>query len=130
MTKPTKKQVEKAIQEWKCIKVAQGMQASKLAEQEEIIEAYAREHLGDFVDNQLAFESGTIAIKAGAAKPMKNGKPLSTAARAELAVLLPPAYVKQSCEFAALYGVEDKKVREMLKSRGIEIVRDDKYVVL
>ena len=71
-----------------------------------------------------------IAIKAGAAKPIKEGKALSTAARAELASVLPAAYVKVACDFGVLYDSKDKTVRQILRSRGIEIVREDKFTVI
>ena len=75
-------------------------------------------------------EAGIIAIKAGTAKPVKEGKPLSTAARSELAAALPPAYVKVACDFGVLYDSQDKVVRQILKARGIEIVREDKFAVI
>lgn len=63
-------------------------------------------------------------------KEQAEGKPLSTAARAELASVLPPAYVKVACDFGVLFQSQDKAVRQILKARGIEIVREDKFTVL
>lgn len=129
MKKTTRKEAENAIREWKRIKTEMASLHTLLAEQEAVIETYGRDNLDEFIDSKLALDSGTIVLKAGAAKPIKNGKPLSTAARAELAVLLPPAYVKTSPEYANLFGVQDKAVRQLLKNLGIEIVREDKFAV-
>lgn len=47
-----------------------------------------------------------------------------------LAAALPPAYVKVACDFGVLYDSQDKVVRQILKARGIEIVREDKFAVI
>lgn len=130
MEKVTKEQVEAAVREVRQLKIQASELAGRIKDAEAVVEAYGMEHLGDFSDGRLALEAGVIAIKAGTAKPVKEGKPLSTAARAELAAELPPAYVKVACDFGVLYNSQDKTVRQLLKARGIEIVREDKFTVI
>ncbi|WP_300725872.1 hypothetical protein [uncultured Rikenella sp.] len=130
MEKVTKEQVEKAVKTVKDLKIQAAELNGKIKDAEAIVEAYGIEHIADFTDGRLAVDTGVIAIKAGTAKPVKEGKPLSTAARSELAAALPAAYVKVACDFGVLYDCRDKTVRQLLKARGIEIVRDDKFTVL
>ncbi|WP_297628736.1 hypothetical protein [uncultured Rikenella sp.] len=130
MEKVSKEQAEAAVQAIKTLKIQAAELAGRIKDAETIVEAYGLEHLGDFTDGRLALDTGIIALKAGTAKPVKEGKPLSTAARAELAAALPPAYVKMACDFGVLFQSQDKAVRQILKARGIEIVRDDKFTVL
>lgn len=130
MEKVTKERAEAAVQAVKTLKIQASELAGRIKDAEAVIEAYGMEHLGEFADGRLAMESGIIAIKAGTAKPVKEGKPLSTAARAELAAALPDAYVKVACDFGVLFNSQDKTVRQILKTRGIEIVREDKFTVL
>lgn len=130
MEKVTKEQVEQAVKSVKAMKIQAAELSGKIKDAEAIVEAYGQEHLGEFADGRLAVDGGIIALKAGVAKPMKEGKALSTAARAELASVLPAAYVKVACDFGILYDSKDKTVRQILKSRGIEIVREDKFAVI
>ena len=130
MEKVTKEAVEKAVKTVKDLKIQAVELNGKIKDAEAIVEAYGLEHLGEFADGRLAVDGGIIAIKAGTAKPIKEGKALSTAARAELASVLPAAYVKVACDFGVLYDSKDKTVRQILRSRGIEIVREDKFTVL
>ena len=130
MEKVTKEQVEQAVKSVKAMKIQAAELSGKIKDAEAIVEAYGQEHLGEFADGRLAVDGGIIALKAGVAKPMKEGKALSTAARAELASVLPAAYVKVACDFGGLYDSQDKTVRQILKSRGIEIVREDKFAVI
>ncbi len=130
MEKVTKEQVEKVVKSVKAMKIQAAEMSGKIKDAEAIVEAYGQEHLGEFADGRLAVDGGIIALKAGVAKPMKEGKALSTARRAELASVLPAAYVKVACDFGVLYDSKDKTVRQILKSRGIEIVREDKFAVI
>ncbi len=130
MQKVTREQAEAAVQTVRTLKIQAAELAGRIKDAESVIEAYGLEHLGEFADGRLALGAGVVAIKAGAAKPVKEGKPLSTAARAELASVLPPAYVKVACDFGVLFQSQDKAVRQILKARGIEIVREDKFTVL
>lgn len=130
MKKVSKQMAEDAIKAYKEAKLQEAEVKGKIQKAEEIIEAYGCAHVEEFTDGRLPLDSGIIAIKAGVAKPMKEGKALPTAARAELAAVLPPAYVKTSCDFGVLFGSQDKTVRQLLAVRGIEIVREDKYTVL
>ena len=130
MEKVSKEQAEAAVQAIKTLKIQAAELAGRIKDAETIVEAYGLEHLGDFTDGRLALDTGIIALKAGTAKPVKEGKPLSTAARAELAAALPAAYVKVACDFGVLFQSQDKAVRQILKARGIEIVREDRFVVL
>ncbi len=130
MEKVTKEQAEAAVQTVRQLKIQASELAGRIKDAEAVVEAYGVEHLGEFADGRLAVETGVIAIKAGTAKPVKEGKALSTAARAELAAALPAAYVKVACDFGVLYDCKDKTVRQLLKVRGIEIVREDKFTVL
>lgn len=130
MEKVTKEAAEKAVKTVKDLKIQAAEINGKIKDAEAIVEAYGLEHLSEFADGRLAVEGGIIAIKAGTAKPIKEGKALSTAARAELASVLPAAYVKVACDFSVLYDSKDKTVRQILRSRGIEIVREDKFTVL
>lgn len=130
MKKVTREQAEAAVQTVRQLKIQSAELNGKIKDAESVVEAYSLEHIGEFADGRLALDAGIIAIKAGTAKPVKEGKPLSTAARSELAAALPPAYVKIACDFGVLYDSQDKTVRQILKSRGIEIVREDKFAVL
>ncbi len=130
MEKVTKEQVGKAVKTVKELKIQAAELNGKIKDAEAIVEAYGVEHLGDFADGRLAVDGGIIVLKAGTAKPVKEGKALSTAARSELASALPPAYVKMACDFGVLYDCKDKTVRQILKARGIEIVREDKFTVI
>ncbi len=130
MQKVTREQAEAAVQTVRTLKIQAAELAGRIKDAEAVVEAYGLEHLGEFADGRLALDAGVVAIKAGTAKPVKEGKPLSTAARAELASVLPPAYVKVACDFGVLFQSQDKAVRQILKARGIEIVREDKFTVL
>lgn len=130
MEKVTKEQAEAAVQTVRQLKIQASELAGRIKDAEAVVEAYSVEHLGEFADGRLALDAGIIALKAGTAKPVKEGKALSTAARAELAAALPAAYVKVACDFGVLYDCKDKTVRQLLKVRGIEIVREDKFTVL
>ncbi len=126
----TRQEAEQAIALYRTAKAAKQESEAQMAEAERIIDAFGRTHLGDFSDGRLELDSGTLALKAGAAKPLKNGRPLPTALRTELAAQLPAAYVRRSCDFAELYSCADKMVRQLLAVNGIEIVREDRFVVL
>ncbi len=129
-TTVTRQEAEQAIAIYRTAKSAKAEYEAQMAEAERIIESFGRGHLAEFVDGRLELDSGTLAVKAGAAKPVRGGRPLNTAARIELASQLPAAYVRASCDFAELYGCRDKMVRQLLAARGIEIVREDRVVVL
>lgn len=122
--------VEQAIALYRTAKAAKQQCEAQMAEADRIITAFGQSHLEEFTDGRLELDSGTLALRAGAAKPLKEGHPLSAAARSELAAVLPSAYVRPSCDFTSLYGCRDKVVRQLLAARGIEIVREDKFVVL
>lgn len=126
----TRQEAEQAIAIYRTAKNAKQESEMQMAEAERIIESFGRAHLAEFAEGRLELDSGTLAVKAGAAKPLKNGRPLPTAARIELAAQLPAAYVRRSCDFAGLYGCPDKMVRRLLATLGVEIVREDKFVVL
>ena len=130
MEKVSKEQVEEAVRTVKELKIKVADLNGRIKDAEAVVEAYGLDHMADFSDGRLALEAGILAIKAGAAKPVKEGKPLSTAARSELAAVLPPAYVKVACDFGVLYDSHDKVVRQILKARGVEIIRDDKFAVI
>lgn len=121
---------EMAIESWRAYKDMERETKAALAAAEAVIDTYAREHIAEFEDDKLALSKGIIAIRAGAAKPVKDGKALTTAARTELASLLPSNYVKIACDFAQLFGCEHKRVRQILEAYSIEIKREDRYVVL
>lgn len=127
--KVTKKEAEEAITAWKVQKRREREAKAALAAAEAVIAAYAREHITEFSNDQLSMENGIIALQAGPAKPLKEGKPLTTAGRLALARALPEAYVKMNCDFSLLFETENKVVREILKSQGICVVREDRYVV-
>lgn len=129
MKQITKHQVNQAISDWKQAKDEQARAEARMQQAQIIISDYCQGHLEDFTENQLQMEAGVIALQSGPAKPLKEGKPLATAARVELATALPEAYVKVNCDFSLLYQTKNPKVREILKSRGITIVREDRYVV-
>lgn len=129
-THVTRQEAEQAIAIYRTAKSAKQESEAQMAEAERVIESFGRAHIGEFADGRLELDSGTLAVKAGVAKPIREGRPLTPAARDELAALLPPAYVRPTCDFAELYGCSDKMVRRLLASRGIEIVREDRFIVL
>lgn len=129
-TTVTRQEAEQAIAIYRTAKSAKTEAEAQMDEAERIIESFGRAHLGEFADGRLELDSGTLAVKAGVAKPLKGGRPLTTAARIEFASQLPPAYVRLSCDFSELYGCPDKMVRRLLAAHGIEIVRDDRFIVL
>lgn len=126
----THSDAEQAIALYRTAKNTKQQCESQMAEAERIITAFGTAHLEEFVDGRLELDSGTLAIRAGAAKPQKAGRPLSTADRCELALLLPKTYVRLSCDFTALFCCQDKAVRQLLRARNIEILREDRIVVL
>lgn len=126
----TRQEAEQAIALYQTAKNAKAKYEAVMADAERVIEQFGRTHLDDFSDGRLELDCGTLAVKTGTAKPQKGGRPLTTAARAELAALLPAAYVRLSCDFTELYGCRDEAVCRLLANRGIEIVRDNKFVVL
>ena len=101
-----------------------------MKEAEELVACYCSEHMADFTDDRMPLGNAIVAIKAGTAKPVKDGKSLSTAARTALALALPEQFVKLQPDFMALYSCEDKVVRQILKSQGVEIVREDKFNII
>ena len=130
MEKITKQQAEEAAAANLAAKRAKAEIDARMKEAEELVAGYCTEHIGEFTDDRLALGTAVIAIKAGAAKPVKDGKALSTAARTQLALALPEQYVKLVPDFMALYSAEDKVVRQILRSQGVEIVREDKFNIL
>lgn len=130
MKKVSKEEVEKSIAAYLSAKQAKKEAEAIMKNTEAIIEQYGLENLQAFVDNRLVCCTGIIQIKAGAAKPMRDGKPLSTTERGALAADLPREFVKISPDFTALYGCQDAKVRQILKARGIEIVREDCFAII
>lgn len=129
-TAVTRQEAEQAIAIYRTARSAKLESEAQMAEAVRLIESFGRAHLDEFTDGRLEMDSGTLAVKAGAAKPLKAGRPLATAARTELASQLPAAYVRPSCDFSELYGCRDKMVRQLLAAQGIEIVREDKFIVL
>lgn len=125
----TKQEVEQAIKAWKAAKIQSEEIKGKIKDAEDVISAYGINHIEEFADGRLPMESGVIAIKSGVAKAVKEGKALSATAKAELATVLPSAYVKVSPDFGILFGAQDKTVRQMLQARGIEVIREDIYYV-
>lgn len=126
----TRQEAEQAVAIYRTAKSARDEYETQMADAERIVETFGRQHYGEFVDGRLELDSGTLAVRAGVAKPLKAGRPLTTAARAELASELPQAYVRLSCDFAQLYACGDKLVRQLLRARDIEIVREDKFAIL
>lgn len=129
MKNVTKQQAEQAIKDWTDAKIRADEIKGELEKSTAIITAYGINHIAEFADGRLVMDNGVLAIRSGVAKAVKEGKPLSTAAKAELAAALPVAYVKTACDFAVLFGAQDKTVRQILQSRGIEVVREDIYFV-
>lgn len=128
--KISRQAAEEAIAAWKAYKDMEREAKAAIAGAEAVIDTYAREHIAEFEDDKLALTKGIIAIRAGAAKPIKDGKALSTVGRTELAAVLPSNYVKITCDYAQLYGCDDKRVRQILEAFGVQIKREDKYTVL
>ena len=81
MENVSKQEVEKAIRAYKAAKIQKAEIEGAIKDAEEVIEAYSLNHIGEFADGRLPMDEGVIAIKAGAAKPLKEGKPLPTVAR-------------------------------------------------
>lgn len=125
-----KTDVEAAIASWKECKNIERRNKAELEKLERTIEVYAREHIGDFKGDKLLLDNGTIVIKSGIAKPIKDGKPLTTSERLRLATILPSDYVKLTCDYSALFKCEDKKIREVLSANKINIVREDRYALI
>lgn len=125
----TKQEAEQAIKDWKAAKIQSEEIKGKMKDAEDIFSAYGINHIAEFADGRLPLESGVIAIKSGVAKAVKEGKPLSTTAKAELATVLPPSYVKVSPDFGILFSAQDKTVRQILQARGIEVIKEDIYYV-
>lgn len=130
MKKITKQQAEEAAAVYMTAKREKQEVDARIKEAEDLVSCYCMDHMADFTDDRLALGNAIVAIKAGTAKPVKEGKALSTAARTALALALPGQYVKLMPDFAALYSAEDKVVRQILKAQGVEIVRDDKFAIL
>lgn len=132
MEKVTKKEVEKAIKAYNAAKLRKAAIESEIDAAQQVITVYSLANIGQFIDSRLAMDNGVIGIKAGTAKPVSvdGDKALSTAARAALAIALPKTYVKLAIDATGLYKSTDKKVRQILASQGVKIVRDDKYIVL
>lgn len=130
MEKVTRKQAEEAATAYLEAKRRKREAEGCMEEAETLVACYCREHLGDFTDDKLPLGEAMVAIKAGAAKPVKDGKALSTAARTALAAALPQQFVKIMPDFVALYGCQDKVVRQILRAQGVEIVREDKYIII
>lgn len=128
--KISRQAAEEAIAAWKAYKDMEREAKAAITAAEAVIDTYAREHIAEFEDDKLALNKGVIAIRAGAAKPVKDGKSLPAKQRAQLAALLPADYVQLKCDFGTLYGCQDKRVRRILEAYGIEIKREDKYTVL
>ena len=130
MEKITHEAVNAAILAFKRAKRIKMETEARMAEAQMIIDHFAVEHLTEFCGDRLCLDTGTIFLKAGVAKPLNvSGKPLSRADRTELALALPAPYVKMSCDFSLLYGNENKMVQEILRSRGISIVRENTYLI-
>lgn len=130
MEKVTKQAAEEAVANFLKAKQVKKEAEASMKQAEAVVEQFGIEHIGDFIDNRLACGIGIIQIKAGQAKPLKDGKPLSTAGRTELATRLPEAYVKVAPDFLALYNSTDAKVRQQLKAEKIEVVREDKFAIV
>lgn len=103
---------------------------ARIKEVEDLVACYCTDHMADFTDDRMALGNAIVAIKAGTAKPLKDGKALSTAARTALALALPKQYVKLTPDFMTLYSAEDKVVRQILRAQGVEIVREDKFNII
>lgn len=130
MDKITKEQAEQAITDYRTAKSAKKVHEAIMAEAESIITAYANEHVTEFTDNKLALDSGMLEIKAGPAKAVTiEGKPMSTAARAELAKKLPFNFVNITIDASALYAADNKKVRQILTAAGVRIVKENKIII-
>lgn len=130
MERISKERAEEAIRAYREAKLRELEVRNEIREAEEIINMYALDNIENFEDGSLQMEDATITIRAGVAKPVKDGRPLSSAEREELAQALPPAYTRPACDFGLLFSCEDKIVRQMLKARNIEVVREDRFVVL
>ncbi|MFV0505905.1 MAG: hypothetical protein ACK5L5_04230 [Bacteroidales bacterium] len=128
--KVSKEVAEMAVSEFIKARNEKKSAEAVMKEAEATVEQYAMENNGAFVNGRLVLGSAIVQIKAGTAKPMKDGKPLSTAARAQLATELPQPFAKLSCDFGALYQCNDKSVRAILKANGVEVVKDDKYAIV
>lgn len=130
MEKITKKQAEEAVAAYLAAKRVKQENEARMKEAEELVACYCSEHMADFTDDRMPLGNAIVAIKAGTAKPVKDGKSLSTAACTALALALPEQFVKLQPDFMALYSCEDKVVRQILKSQGVEIVREDKFNII
>lgn len=130
MEKITKQQAEDAVTAYLAAKKEKLEIDARMKEAEDRVACYCTDHMADFTDDRLPLGTAIITIKAGAAKPVKDGKALSTAARTALALALPEQYVKLMPDFTSLYSAEDKVVRQILRAQGVEIVREDKFAIL
>lgn len=128
--KISRQAAETAVETWKAYKDMEREAKAAISAAEAVIDTYAREHIAEFEDDKLALNKGIIAIRTGAAKPVKDGKALAAKERVQLAALLPVDYVQLKCDFGTLYGCQDKRVRQILEAFGVEIKREDKYVIL
>lgn len=126
-----KVQAEIALAQYKDAKRRKDQADAEMKAAEAKVQDYARDHVAEFVDNLLTLDNGGIGIKAGAAKPVTTeGKALPTAARTELAAMLPINYVKITLDAPALFASDDKKVRRILAAQGVRIVKEDQFVIL
>lgn len=129
MEKVTKEQANAAIAAYKEADRKATALAAEMKAHKAKVETYAREHVGDFVDKDMVLENGKISLVAGAAKPLRDGKPLKKEDKIQLAKLLPGEYVAISIDCAALFASDDKKVRHILNAAGVQIVKEDNYKI-
>lgn len=130
MKKVSQQEIEQSVKEYLKAKQAKKAAEAAMNKAEAVITRYGRENLGNFIDKRLICGEGIIQLRAGVAKPLKEGKALSAIERNVLAADLPDEFVRMLPDFAALYNCQDVKVRQLLKMQGIEIVREDTFFVV
>lgn len=130
MKRVSQQEVEQSVKEYLKAKQAKKAAEAAMSKAEAVITRYGQENLGDFVDKRLVCGDGIIQLRAGVAKPVREGKALSATERNVLAAELPGEFVRMIPDYIALFNCPDVKVRQLLKMQGIEIVREDTFAVV
>lgn len=130
MKRVSQQEVEQSVKEYLKAKQAKKAAEAVMNKAEAVIARYGRENLGNFIDKRLICGEGIIQLRAGVAKPVKEGKALSATERNVLAAELPGEFVRMIPDYIALFNCPDVKVRQLLKMQGIEIVREDTFSIV
>lgn len=130
MKRVNQQEVEQSVKEYLKAKQAKKAAEAAMNKAEAVIARYGRENLGNFIDKCLICGEGIIQLRAGVAKPVKEGKALSATERNVLAAELPGEFVRMIPDYIALFNCPDVKVRQLLKMHGVEIVREDTFAVV